>query len=195
MIERLRIVTQERDGLREQLEGWKKVAQEAEKVRDLALEAKAAAELARYKAEEDRDTMRLCSVSVTRTAKMLKEDLDKARLERNAMEDEYARVADLFFGDDEWDRSAEVYPRAAAAIKALAEANERAANLAVELAAMTLSRDHERKEADTLRRQVEALCSKLASEALLPSETSSGLLPVQAWRAWAAQQAKEGGGK
>jgi chromosome segregation ATPase len=52
---------------------------------------------------------------------------------------------------------------------------------------------HAEQELAEARRQVEALCSKLASEALLPSETSSGLLPVQAWREWAAQQAKEGG--
>ncbi len=34
---------------------WKKVAQEAEKVRDLALEAQAEATLARVKAEQERD--------------------------------------------------------------------------------------------------------------------------------------------
>ncbi len=37
---------------------WKKVAQEAEKVRDLALEAKAAADLARGRAEQERDAAR-----------------------------------------------------------------------------------------------------------------------------------------
>jgi hypothetical protein len=71
---------------------WKKVAQEAERVRDLALAAKQEATLARVAAEQE-----------------------------------------------------------------LAEANERAANLSVELAAMTLGRDRSRQEADTLRRQVEAL--------------------------------------
>ena len=48
-----------------------------------------------------------------------------------------------------------------------------------------------RQEAATLRRQVEVLCRKLTSLAVLPSDTSSGLSPVQAWRAWAEQQAKE----
>jgi hypothetical protein len=180
---------------------WKKVAQEAEKVRDLALEAKAAAELARVKAEQERDTMRLCSKSVTRTAEMLKEDLDKARRERNAMEYEYARVADLFFGDDEWDRSAEVYPRAAAAIKALAEANDRAANMAVELAAMALSRDQARQEADTLRRQIELVKPSLewTNCEVCPARGQCCKAPRddvhcgEVIFVWAAQQAKGGG--
>jgi hypothetical protein len=60
------------------------------------------------------------------------------------------------------------------------------------LAAVEQERDALRSELAEARRQVEVLCSKLVSEALLPSETSSGLLPVQAWREWSAQRAKEG---
>ena len=59
MIDKLRLcecalsaAVKDRDGLREQLEGWKKVAQEAEKVRDLALTAQHEATLARVKAEQ-----------------------------------------------------------------------------------------------------------------------------------------------
>ncbi len=71
---------------------WKKVAQEAEKVRDLALEAKAAAELARVKAEQEAD-----------------------------------------------------------------QAHERAANMAVELAAMTLSRDQANERAANLAAELAAV--------------------------------------
>jgi hypothetical protein len=125
---------------------WKKVAQEAEKVRDLALEAKAAAEIARVTAERERDTMRLCSKSVTRTSEMLKQERDQAR--------------------------------------------ERASNLSVELAAMTLSRDQARQEVDLLRRQVDVLAAVCSSHALIGTNMVGTALE---WAAWSARQAKEGG--
>ena len=59
------------------------------------------------------------------------------------------------------------------------------------LAAAEQERDQARQAVATLRRQVEVLCRKLTSFAMLPNDTSSGLSPVQAWREWAEQQAKE----
>jgi hypothetical protein len=108
------------------------------------------ANTARARAEQERDAMRLCSVSVTRTAEMLKQERDQA--------------------------------------------HERAANMAVDLAAMTLSRDQARQDADLLRRQVEALCGRLKLLGCPHDLTCKhDCNCVTCWREWAAQQAKEGG--
>jgi hypothetical protein len=68
-------------------------------------------------------------------------DRDAARQERNEVEDKYAQVAELFFGEDEWTHD-EVRARAVTAINELAEA---------------------RQEADALRRQVLAMSAPIAA--------------------------------
>jgi chromosome segregation ATPase len=113
----------------------------------------------------------------------------KAEQERDKCDDECVRLT--IERDAARTRAGDLTTELAEARQEAEKANERAANLSVELAAMTLSRDQERQEADRLKRQVEVLCRKLASCALLPNDTSSGLSPVQAWREWAAQEAKE----
>jgi chromosome segregation ATPase len=109
---------------------WRAVAQEAEKVRDLALEAQQAATLARVKAEQERDQAR-------QWAQMWKAAAKK-------------RYYPERFLDDPYD-----------ALDLAAAAEERAANLAVELAAMTLSRDQARQEIANLQRRAEHAAQEL----------------------------------
>jgi hypothetical protein len=135
MLSRLRIVTKERDGLREQLEGWKKVAQEAEKVRDLALANQETAILGRVRAERALDSMRSEAIMRQREHAALLADANEAQ-ERAEQERDGLHLC------------GESVARMAAELKVERDqANERAANMAVELAAMTLSRDLERREA------------------------------------------------
>ncbi len=121
---------------------WKLVAQEAEKVRDLALEAKAAAELARVKAEQERDAIaaRMEDILYTRNLRLnaVEHELSKerqwARLWKRAATWLRCRerCADGCADDMEHERD---------------QARERAANMAVDLTAMTLSRDQALREA------------------------------------------------
>ncbi len=76
-------------------------------------------------------------------------------------------------------------------------AHERAANMDVELAAMTLSRDQARQEAERLRRQVEVLAEKYAEMVLcrlcrICTVPQAGTTCADRIIAWAAEQAKEG---
>jgi hypothetical protein len=161
MLERFRIVTQESNGLRQQLEGWKKVAQESEKVRDLALANQEVAILGRVRAERSLDSMRAEAVMRQREHASMLADSGSVR---------------------------------ALAERVAEKANERAANMAVELAAMTLSRDQARQEADRIRRQVAAVIDAVAAHLCPPNGQcvmeGEGRC-IKCWIEWAWQQAKE----
>jgi hypothetical protein len=137
---------QERDGLREQLKGWKKVAQDAEKVRDLALTNQEVAILGRVRAERALDSMRSEAAMRQREHAAILADANEARHKAEQERDGLHLCG-------------ESVARMAAELKVERhQANERAANLAVELAAMTLSRDQERQE----RNEIEGEYTQLA---------------------------------
>ena len=178
---------QERDGLREQLKGWKKVAQDAEKVRDLALTNQEVAILGRVRAERALDSMRSEAAMRQREHAAILADANEARHKAEQERDGLHLCG-------------ESVARMAAELKVERhQANERAANLAVELAAMTLSRDQERQAVATLRRQVEAIAMEYSRAVRCWGcrfrdwcKNASGLKQCsELITDWAAQQAKE----
>jgi len=228
MLERLRLcecalsaAVKERDGLREQLEGWKRVAHEAEKVRDLALEAKAAAELARVKAEQERDAIRivangaiskLCDASFAlHTGSQWDDELQSCHgglsdylIDRhNSARHALGYLRTVMQKIEQKPKVVQDEQAAQEAEQERDQAHERAANLAVELAAMTLSRDQARQEADTLRRQVDVLANEFSRHAYcdscngnamrICSGTNAGITCASGIKEWALEQAKGGG--
>ncbi len=71
---------------------WRAVAQEAEKVRDLALEAQAEATLARVKAEQERDVLRDQLAAEARAKESLGHILVAARSEAIMLQREHAAI-------------------------------------------------------------------------------------------------------
>jgi len=208
MLERLRSVTQERDGLREQLATARS---EAAMLRRELLRFRAAANAAREKAEQERDGLReqlegwkkvaqeaekVSDLALTNQEAAIlgrvsaEKALDSMRSEAAMRQREHASLL------------ADANAARCKAEQERDQANERAANLAVELAAMTLNRDQARQEADTLRRQVRVLahayagaadCTRckgkpLCSNLMIRPMPCDGVIT-----AWAAKQAKEGG--
>jgi hypothetical protein len=71
---------------------WEKVAQEAEKVRDMALEAQASATIARCRAEQERDGLREQLAAEIRAKACLGQILEAARSEAIMLQREHAAI-------------------------------------------------------------------------------------------------------
>jgi chromosome segregation ATPase len=172
---------------------WKKVAQEA---------------------EQERDTMRLCVKSVTRTAEMLKQERDQARKRARRWKDaaRYERrlkQVEAQFAESSFRGALEQNDICRRLKQELAEARQEAANLqrradhaAQELEDALDAVEAVRKENEQLRRQVAVLvdmardvqCSNCDARDLCDNKPAA-MTCEETIREWAAQQAKEGGGK